>query len=172
MRPFPDNTPNGTILVIEDDESTRDWMEFALTKPGRTIVAVEDAEAGMVSILAGPPDAVICDLCLPGMDGMTFLRALRERDQDTPLVICTGTAAYSEALLGATELGVVSFLRKPIRVQDLRRAVDRAVALSTRLRALKRGIADLALVAPPPPSPPRSAGAVLPFSHPNRKKGA
>jgi DNA-binding NtrC family response regulator len=129
------------ILIIDDDASTREFLRAALEAPERVLVAVADAEAALREVDIAFPHAVVCDLSLPGMDGLTFMRLLRDLDPDVPLVVCTGSYPELAAVKDA-ELGVISYLPKPLKLDELRRAVDAAESLSQRIAALRQELAD------------------------------
>jgi CheY-like chemotaxis protein len=78
-----------------------------------------------------PFDAIILDLRMPDMDGVTFLRALRQRDRHkhTPVIVATSEEETSHLVKEARKLGPADVLRKPWKPSDLERAVRQAAAL-------------------------------------------
>jgi two-component system C4-dicarboxylate transport response regulator DctD len=129
------------VLLADDDEQMRHSTEQALDLAGFTVEAVSSAEE--VLALAGPglTAAVVSDIRMPGMDGMTLLQRLREIDPDIPVILVTGHAEVQLAV-EAMRGGAYDFIEKPFTTQALasvlRRAVDhRALVLENRrLRAV------------------------------------
>jgi two-component system cell cycle response regulator DivK len=107
----------GTILVVEDNDKNlkliRDVLQFA----GYEVVAASSAELGVAMAIEHPPDLVLMDLQLPGMDGTEGLRQLREspRTKNVPVVAVTAFAMRDdrERTLNA---GFDGYLAKPISV--------------------------------------------------------
>ena len=85
-----ESSVEGTALVVDDDPPVRN----GLAKMLRTIVsAVETAPDGETALLAMKRhhfDVILTDIGMPGMDGLAFLRAVRERDLDVPVILITG----------------------------------------------------------------------------------
>jgi two-component system, cell cycle response regulator DivK len=109
-----------TILVVEDNEKNlklvRDVLQFA----GYEVVAASSAEQGIAMALERPPDLVLMDLQLPGMDGTEALRQLRgsPRTSSVPVVAVTAFA-MKEDRERALSAGFDGYLAKPISVQAL-----------------------------------------------------
>lgn len=109
-------TPQRHVLLVEDN---REWAEslraaVQLDGPAVTLAASGPAALGHLAHQA-PPDAILLDLLLPGMDGWEVYGQLRRTPalRDVPVVVMTGARALPEALLG----GVAGFLHKPARVE-------------------------------------------------------
>jgi two-component system, cell cycle response regulator DivK len=109
-----------TILVVEDNERNlklvRDVLQFA----GYDVVAASSAEQGVAMAVACPPDLVLMDLQLPGMDGAEALRQLRRspRTRAVPVVAVTAFAMKDDRER-AMEAGFDGYLEKPISVHSL-----------------------------------------------------
>jgi DNA-binding NtrC family response regulator len=129
------------VLIVEDDAPTRELYEEVLAKSQRIVVAVGTAEAAIRAFADTLPDAVVCDLGLPGTDGLSLLRLLRQVDPDVPLVVCTGSPIGLTAVESG-DLGILLCLRKPVKLDVLREAVDRAASLSRRIVDLRRDLMD------------------------------
>ncbi|MDR3098553.1 MAG: response regulator, partial [Paraburkholderia sp.] len=69
-----------TIVLVEDDPQSRDSLTSLLEAEGARVVAVEDAETGVEAALSLMPDAVVCDLDLPAMDGFYLIQRLRDHE--------------------------------------------------------------------------------------------
>jgi two-component system cell cycle response regulator DivK len=109
-----------TILVVEDNEKNlklvRDVLQFA----GFDVVAASSAEQGVAMAIERPPDLVLMDLQLPGMDGTEALRQLRNspRTRSVPVVAVTAFAMKDDRER-ALDAGFDGYLEKPISVQAL-----------------------------------------------------
>jgi len=109
-----------TILVVEDNEKNlklvRDVLQFA----GFDVVAARSAEQGVAMAIERPPDLVLMDLQLPGMDGTEALRQLRNspRTRSVPVVAVTAFAMKDDRER-ALNAGFDGYLEKPISVQAL-----------------------------------------------------
>ncbi len=109
-----------TILVVEDNEKNlklvRDVLQFA----GFDVVAASSAEQGVAMAIERPPDLVLMDLQLPGMDGTEALRQLRDspRTRSVPVVAVTAFAMKDDRER-ALNAGFDGYLEKPISVQAL-----------------------------------------------------
>jgi CheY-like chemotaxis protein len=79
------------VLIVEDDESTRDVIRRALAKHGWTVAEAENGRAGLEQLARCSPSLILLDLMMPEMDGFEFLEELRKRDewQAIPIVVLT-----------------------------------------------------------------------------------
>ena len=130
------------ILVVEDETALRTRLAVALRSAG---YAVDEAGDGRDAQHLGetePFDAVILDLGLPGIDGLTVLRRWRERGRSMPVLILTARDAWTEEVAGIVA-GADDYLAKPFHLEEL----------LARLRALIRRAAGAA-------SPVLACGAV------------
>jgi DNA-binding response OmpR family regulator len=114
------------IMVVEDEEAMRDLLQLHLSSAGYTVELAEDAIAAGYAVLRGAPDLIVCDVQMPHMDGLELIAALRT-DSKVPRmpVIFLSADDYGEGR--ARELGVVEYLRKPIRLEELLAAIERHV---------------------------------------------
>jgi DNA-binding response OmpR family regulator len=80
------------ILYVEDDESVREALAKFLVVAGHKVFGVQNGKDAMVELLQRPPDVILLDLHLPGMNGPSFLEALRSYLQvrTVPVIIVTG----------------------------------------------------------------------------------
>ncbi|WP_199259689.1 sigma-54-dependent transcriptional regulator [Paracoccus binzhouensis] len=129
------------VLLVDDDEQMRSSTAQALELAGFAVEPLASGEEALA--LAGPgfAGAVVSDIRMPGMDGMTLLGRLGEVDPDIPVILVTGHAEVPLAV-EAIRGGAYDFIEKPFVVQELatviRRAIDhRALVLENRrLRAV------------------------------------
>jgi signal transduction histidine kinase len=108
----------GRVLVVDDDDAVRSTVTTILARNGLEVVAAASgAEAiAIVSARAAELDLVLLDVTMPGMDGATTLRALREIRSDVPVVLMSG---YTEGLAGRLEGEPVDFIQKPFSANEL-----------------------------------------------------
>ena len=109
-----------TILVVEDNVKNlkliRDVLDFA----GYDVVAASSAEQGVAIAMAQPPDLVLMDLQLPGMDGTEALRRLRGSPRTSAVPVVAVTAfAMKDDRERALSAGFDGYLEKPISVRAL-----------------------------------------------------
>ncbi|MEZ7195143.1 MULTISPECIES: sigma-54-dependent transcriptional regulator [Pseudodesulfovibrio] len=141
-----------SILVIEDERIARENLTHVLTGSGYTVTAIASAEEGMRELDKKEFDLVITDLMLPGMDGIQMLEHIRAHHPLTIVIVVTGHATVANAVK-AMQKGAHSYIAKPLKLDELRLQVERALeqhALSVEVRRLREIIAqgkrDLPLV--------------------------
>src|SRR5687768_14344085 len=86
MSPTAPSTPT-RVLIVEDDESTAEAMAFHMRAAGLEAVVASDGLAGLRSLRSEPPDAVVLDLMLPGVDGWHVIREVREWAPRLPIIV-------------------------------------------------------------------------------------
>jgi two-component system C4-dicarboxylate transport response regulator DctD len=130
-----------TVLLIDDDEAMRRSTEQALELAGFSVQTVDAAEQALPLLGPGFNGAVISDIRMPGMDGMSLLERLTLADRDLPVILVTGHAEVSLAV-EAMRRGAYDFIEKPFSTQRLapvlHRALDRRALVieNRRLRAV------------------------------------
>ncbi|MFZ3618225.1 response regulator transcription factor [Leclercia barmai] len=120
------------ILLVEDDGDIAALLRLNLEDEGYVIT--HEADGGRAQQLLGQShwDAVILDLMLPNVDGLTLCRAIRARDHYLPVIIISARSSETERILGL-ETGADDYLAKPFSVQEL---VARIRALFRRQQAM------------------------------------
>jgi DNA-binding response OmpR family regulator len=116
------------IVLIEDDDLMREWLGRSISSRGFEVARYRRADEALDSVSANPPDAIVSDVHMPGMSGVAFGHALRERGLDVPLVLMTADP-NDELESQASDCGARQLLRKPFAdVAELWSAVDDALA--------------------------------------------
>lgn len=112
------------VLLVDDQELVRTGLRGILrARFGFEIVGELESGAGVVEAVAElEPDVVVMDVRMPGVDGVTATRLLREADAATPVLVLT-TFEDEEILAGALRAGAAGFLLKGVPAEDLQRAV-------------------------------------------------
>ena len=88
----------GTILVIDDEEIMREILETLLTREGYRVRLAASGPEGLEVARSTPIDAVIVDVMMPGMDGLQVLDAIRDIDDELPVLMITAFASMETAV--------------------------------------------------------------------------
>jgi two-component system, OmpR family, response regulator len=115
------------ILVIEDNESVCSMIEMFFSKEGIDGVFVHDGLEGYKQYKEGEWDVIIVDWMLPGMDGVTLCRKIRQEKSEVPIIMLTAKDSESDQVLGL-EMGADDYVTKPFS----------PLALIARIRAVTR----------------------------------
>jgi two-component system, OmpR family, KDP operon response regulator KdpE len=113
----PPRTDAPYVLVVDDDPALRRLLERSLPEAGYRVQAVMEAQAALEAVIQQPPDVILLDLMLPGMDGFTLCKQLREWTR-VPIIMLTARAAEKDVVLGL-QLGADDFVTKPFRSNEL-----------------------------------------------------
>ena len=105
------------VLVVDDEESYRDALMAGLTKEGFAVEVAEDGLEGLRKFEAHPPDVVLLDVLLPGMNGTEVCRRMRDI-APVPIVMVSALDAEVDVVLGL-ELGAADYVTKPFRLREL-----------------------------------------------------
>jgi len=120
-------TSRQRVLIVDDDEAIRTSTADALARHDREVRTAESAAAALNGMESWRPDVVLCDVRMPGLDGLELLDVLHERIPSADVIMMT---AYDDmsTVVTAMRAGAVEFLVKPLDLHDLRRTVDRLFA--------------------------------------------
>lgn len=106
------------LLLVEDDAALREGLQQALSVQGFAVNAVGNGQQALTVIRAGDCDAVILDLGLPDIDGLSVLKQLRQKQQRMPVLILTARDGLDERIKGL-DLGADDYLVKPFAAPEL-----------------------------------------------------
>ncbi len=128
----------GRILIVDDEPGVRKVLGRILAGAGYEVEEAEDAFQALDRLDTSPPDAVLLDLKMPGMDGLGLVENLRQRGVGVPIVVLTGHGGEltAEECLKA---GVAAYLTKPPDRSELLLAMRGAVAQGRLARERERG---------------------------------
>jgi two-component system response regulator MprA len=115
------------VLLVDDDASIRRMLERTLTAEGYEVAAVADGGAAMAAVERSVPDAIVLDVAMPGLDGLSVTRRLRAKGLAVPILLLTARDALEERVAGL-DAGADDYLVKPFEAREL----------AARLRALLR----------------------------------
>ncbi len=117
--PAPPASPDrGLVLVIEDERTIADVMRRYLTSAGFTVQLATDGATGLAAVGRDRPVAVVLDIGLPDMDGLTVCQRLRAAGDWTPVLFVTARDEDVDRILGL-ELGGDDYLVKPFNPREL-----------------------------------------------------
>jgi PAS domain S-box-containing protein len=122
--PILEKLTGTTILFIDDDRDGRQIIGLLLRRAGANVVDVESAAVGLASLAERVPDVVITDIAMPGMDGYTLARTLRERWPDMKII---AFSAFPAGRAGGQDNVFDAYISKPVDPPDLIDAVARVL---------------------------------------------
>ncbi|MFQ5614441.1 MAG: response regulator transcription factor [Anaerolineae bacterium] len=106
------------ILVVEDEPKIASIISRALRSEGYQVELAPDGETGLERALEEPPELVILDIMLPGIDGLTVCRQLRAAELKTPVLMLTAKDAIPDEVSGL-DAGADDYLTKPFQIERL-----------------------------------------------------
>lgn len=116
------------ILVVDDDRHITELLRRALAHEGYTVAIASEGEEGLRAVIDRPPDLVILDVMMPGMDGFEVARRLREGGTGAPILMLTARDEVADRVAGLRG-GADDYLTKPFALDEL---VARVEALLRR----------------------------------------
>ena len=135
---------NGKIIVVEDSKIIRLGYKDALERRDYDVETFDSAKAALSRIHPGWPGIIISDVIMPGMDGISMMKRVREIDADLPVILITGQGDIPTAVQAIRE-GAYDFLEKPFSGEILMEVVHRAMEkrkLIQEIRILRKEIND------------------------------
>ena len=129
------------VLLVDDDEATRELMSTILAQSGARVTAVDSARAAMSQIDVEVPALIIADIGMPGEDGLSMMRRIRSRHAKAGAgvpAIALSAYARAEDRQAALDAGFDDFLTKPAMPAEILRAVDRVLTDSAAARLPRR----------------------------------
>ena len=109
---------NKTVLVIDDDKMLRDALATGLRKAEFNIITADSAETAFEVLNRIKPDAIVLDRMMTGMDGLTFLKEIRNNNNLTPVIMLTAMSGPENTIDGL-ENGANDYMAKPFQLQEL-----------------------------------------------------
>ena len=114
------------ILIVDDDWQVREVLHEIFLSAGYTCQVAGDGREGLDLFRATLPPLTVTDLKMPVMDGIQLLQAIRSADTDAAVIVLTGAADVKTAI-ESLKLGAHDFIMKPVNVDELLIAADRAI---------------------------------------------
>ncbi|MBE9528979.1 MAG: sigma-54-dependent Fis family transcriptional regulator [Proteobacteria bacterium] len=106
------------ILIVDDDVDLRELLIEAVRNWDYVADVAKDGQEALLKLRMEKYDLVVCDLMMPGMDGLTLLTKIKELDKDILVIIITGYATI-ETAVKAIEAGAYDYIAKPFRLDEL-----------------------------------------------------
>jgi two-component system, OmpR family, response regulator len=132
------------ILVVEDEKKIATFVQGGLKECGFVVDVVHRGDEALDIILDHHFDAVVLDIMLPGRDGLSILRVLRERANCVPVLILTARGEISEKVEGLN-LGADDYLAKPFSIDELAARVRALIRRNSGETLLRYRVNDLTL---------------------------
>jgi two-component system, cell cycle response regulator CpdR len=123
----PSHRPQSRILLAEDDDSMRGFLERALSRAGHQVIAFDNGKEALDRLMDEPFTLLLTDIVMPRMDGIELARRASEIDPTLKIMFITGFAAVTlnNDTAAPKDARVLS---KPFHLKDLVREVDRLLA--------------------------------------------
>lgn len=135
------------ILLVDDDGSLLDVLSLAFEDAGYEVVTARDGLAGLTAVGERRPDLMVCDVVMPGLDGLSLCRRLRDKGARLPILVLTSRDTEVDEALGL-ELGADDYVAKPFSTRVLlarvaallRREASRAGADAEQPALVRAGV--------------------------------
>ncbi len=114
------------VLIVDDDAQVRDVLQHIFLSAGYACLLAADGREGLALFAAARPLLTVTDLKMPQMDGLDLLAAVRGLDPDAAVIVLTGAPDVKTAI-GTLKLGAYDYITKPVNVDELLIAAERAL---------------------------------------------
>jgi CheY-like chemotaxis protein len=121
------NYPQSYILVVDDEEIVRGFLTRCLTEGGFETREADSAAQALELMVDRPASVVLCDIRMPGQDGLWLAERLRAHWPGTPVVMATAIDDF-QTLKKSQQIGVVDYISKPIKPDQLLQVIRRVLA--------------------------------------------
>jgi DNA-binding NtrC family response regulator len=131
-----------SILLVDDDSAFRHVMAGELRRLGHDVATAGSGEEALARCEQQPPEIVLLDLRLPGMDGLEALNAIRAKNASTEVIMLTGHGSIDTAI-ESIRIGAFDYVTKPCPLDEISIRIDRAIerrALQQRANLLERAL--------------------------------
>ncbi|NQT19185.1 MAG: response regulator [Planctomycetes bacterium] len=116
------------VLLVDDSSTMRRIQKNVLSKSGHTdVIEAADGISAQIKLESGEVDLILLDWNMPNMDGLTFLKTIREQGVSTPVIMVT-TEGQKENILTALQSGANSYVVKPFTPDVLTKRIDDVMA--------------------------------------------
>ena len=126
------------VLVVDDDPAVRKSIDRVLSSKGYAVITAENGEEALQTMEQSPFDVVLLDMRMPGQDGLSVLRTIKQKWPESEVVIITGYPTVDSAK-EAVRLGAYDYVAKPVGPQDVINIADGAM---TRKQWALRRVTD------------------------------
>ncbi|WP_041737419.1 sigma-54-dependent transcriptional regulator [Desulfurobacterium thermolithotrophum] len=125
------------VLIIEDDDIQRELLKEILKESGFEVFTSSTAEKGLQTVAKNSPAVVVTDVRLPGMDGLTFLKKLKQEHSEIEVIVITAFSNVEDAV-SAIKAGAFHYVTKPFDPQVLINLIDKACQLASLRKIPKK----------------------------------
>ena len=114
------------ILVVDDEPGLRDFLEIMLNKQGYGVETAVDGVDAMEKVQNSNFDLVVTDMKMPRMNGIEFLREIKQREPNLTVIIITAYASHQSAI-EAMKLGAYDYITKPFKIDEIKLVIQKAL---------------------------------------------
>jgi two-component system, OmpR family, response regulator len=132
------------VLVVEDEKKIASLVRKGLESEGMVVDVAPDGSTGFALATSRPYDVLVLDIMLPGRDGLSILKGLRQRGMATPVLLLTARSELNERLEGLN-LGADDYLSKPFFIEELIARIHAVVRRAAGTPQSVLQVADLTL---------------------------
>ena len=130
------------LLIIEDERKTADLLSATLKQEGLAVQVASDGVAGLAEALKGGYDALLVDIMLPKLDGLSLVRELRSKGQITPVIMLSARGEVEQRVEGL-DAGADDYLPKPFAMSELMARLRSLLRRNSQQKPVVLSIADL-----------------------------
>jgi two-component system, OmpR family, response regulator len=113
------------ILLVDDEVAFANNIAKLISKRGYDVVTVYNGESAIKAVEENEFDVIVLDLKMPGIDGLTTLKAIKKSQPKVEVIILTGHGSMDSGIDGI-QLGAFDFIMKPVRFDDLHESIRQA----------------------------------------------
>lgn len=115
-----------SLLYVEDDPETAEAVLYFINRYFKNIYLADDGEKALNYFKTYSPDIILLDINIPKINGISFAKRIRELDITKPIIFLTA-CSETEKLLSAIELGAISYLIKPFKIEKLQKSLQKSI---------------------------------------------
>jgi DNA-binding response OmpR family regulator len=130
------------LLIVEDERKTAALLSASLSKEGLDVTCVEDGQSGLDQAAGGAFDALLVDIMLPKLDGLSLVKQLRARGQTTPVIMLSARGEVEQRVEGL-DAGADDYLPKPFAMSELMARLRSLLRRNSQQKPAVLSIADL-----------------------------
>ncbi len=145
--PAPDPSAPIDVLVVDDDADALRMIQRALGSGATRVRCVATGAQALAAIDAAPPDAVLLDVLMPGMDGFETCRQLRVRHPELPVIFMTGLGETEHVVRGF-EVGANDYVTKPVSAPQVLARLQAHTRTARMIRAIRDAVGTEAVPEP------------------------
>jgi len=130
------------LLIVEDERKTAALLSATLIKEGGQVTCAQDGEAGLKAAIVGGFDALLVDIMLPKLDGLSLVRQLRAEGHTTPVIMLSARGEVEQRVEGL-DAGADDYLPKPFAMSELMARLRSLLRRNSQQKPVVLSVADL-----------------------------